>query len=65
MTHEDIIEWDKGTGARPYLDSLPDDGLRDEFLKEYLEAVKKAYPCAGENGKILMPFTRIFFTAAK
>ena len=64
MTHEDIVEWDKGTGANPYLEMLPSEELRKDFLNDYLNALKEVYPL-GENKKALVPFTRIFFTANK
>jgi len=59
-THSEILEWYSGSGLRPYLDCLKDDGLRTEFLEEYEDALKSAYPVQAD-GRILFPFTRIFF----
>jgi trans-aconitate 2-methyltransferase len=61
-THSDIVKWYSGTGLRPYLDCLKDNSVNTEFVKEYENALKKAYPIQSD-GKVLFPFTRIFFTA--
>lgn len=63
-SHLDIVAWNKGTALLPYLDVLPDDRLREEFLKDFGEAMKAAYPPQAD-GKVLYPFTRILFTAQK
>ena len=59
---EDIVEWYKGTGMRPFLDSLPDDRERTRFSSEYLEAIREAYP-ARRDGRVLFPFRRLFVVA--
>jgi len=59
-THVDIVKWYSGSGLRPYLDCLKDNAISAEFLKEFENALKNAYPIQS-NGKILFPFTRIFF----
>ncbi|HBF38125.1 MAG TPA: trans-aconitate methyltransferase [Firmicutes bacterium] len=61
-SHSDMVEWYKGTGLRPFLDILPDDHLKQEFSLEYLHHLSKAYPIE-KDGKVLLPFTRIFFLA--
>lgn len=62
-SHEDIMEWYKGTGLRPYLEALSEkDGA--EFERDILNEVKKAYPIQ-ENGEIIFRFPRLFFTAVK
>jgi len=61
-TYADIVKWYSGAGLRPYLDCLKDNAIRAEFLKEFENALKNAYPIQS-NGKILFPFTRIFFIA--
>lgn len=63
-THDDIVEWYKGTGMRPYLDMLPGDGLKSSFCDEYRTHISGAYK-AERDGKILFSFTRIFFTVYK
>jgi trans-aconitate 2-methyltransferase len=60
-THADIVKWFSGTALRPYLDCLED---TSEFLAAYENALKEAYPVQ-PDGKILFPFTRIFFTVKK
>ncbi|TDO45863.1 trans-aconitate 2-methyltransferase [Kribbella sp. VKM Ac-2527] len=57
-----VLEWVKGTGARPVLQSLPD-GLRERFEAEYGARLAEAYP-QREFGTVL-PFRRIFAVAQK
>jgi trans-aconitate 2-methyltransferase len=57
-----VLEWVKGTGARPVLQSLPDD-LRVRFEAEYGARLADAYP-QREFGTVL-PFRRIFAVAQK
>ncbi|ONI71699.1 trans-aconitate methyltransferase [Kribbella sp. ALI-6-A] len=57
-----VLEWVKGTGARPVLQSLPD-GLREQFEAEYGARLAEAYP-RREFGTLL-PFRRIFAVARK
>jgi trans-aconitate 2-methyltransferase len=57
-----VLEWVKGTGARPVLQSLPD-GLRERFEAEYGARLAEAYP-QQEFGTVL-PFRRIFAVAQK
>ena len=63
-THSDIVKWFSGSGLRPYLDCLKDNEVKTEFLKEYEKAIKNTYSVQSD-GKILFPFTRIFFIAVK
>ena len=57
-----IVEWYKGTGLRPFLDAIPNDELRTAFTAEYLERVRRAYPCQA-NGRVIFPFRRLFLIA--
>jgi trans-aconitate 2-methyltransferase len=57
-----VLEWVKGTGARPVLQSLPDE-LRGRFEAEYGARLNEAYP-QREFGTLL-PFRRIFAVAQK
>ena len=61
---EDIVEWYKGSGLRPFLGRLPDDDTRRDFLAAYTEQVRQAYPVE-RDGKVLLPFTRGFFLLYK
>lgn len=63
-SHNDIIEWYKGTGLRPYLQALPCDEDRASFEADVLEKIKQAYPVQ-ENGDVIFRFPRLFFTAVK
>ena len=57
-----VLEWVKGTGARPVLQSLPDD-LRVQFEAEYGARLAEAYP--QRDYGTLLPFRRIFAVAQK
>jgi trans-aconitate 2-methyltransferase len=61
LTGEDpVFTWISGTGARPTLQSLPDD-LRSAFETEYKALLRDAYP-PGTHGTRL-PFRRVFVVA--
>ena len=58
LTGEDpVFTWISGTGARPTLQSLPED-LRTTFVDEYKALLREAYP-PGPHGTTL-PFRRVF-----
>jgi trans-aconitate 2-methyltransferase len=57
-----IVEWYKGTGLRPFLDALGNEKMRGDFLGEYLERIRSAYPVRG-NGRVIFPFRRLFVIA--
>ena len=57
-----VFDWVSGTGARPYLQALPDD-LRDGFVDTYRAALHVSYP-AGPAGAIF-PFRRTFVVARR
>ena len=63
-SHADILEWYKGSGLRPFLDMLPDTAMKEAFCGDYLDGISKAYPTE-IDGRILLPFTRIFFMVNK
>jgi len=62
--HQGLVEWYEGTGMRPYLDRLPDPEARTAFKADVLAACRGDYPVA-KDGKLLMPFQRLFFVAWK
>jgi trans-aconitate 2-methyltransferase len=57
-----IVEWYRGTGLRPFLDALPTDGDRENFLADYTDRIAHAYR-ARPDGKVLFPFRRFFLVA--
>lgn len=57
-----VWSWVSGTGARPVVQSLPDD-LRDGFVAEYRAALREAYP-RRDFGTVL-PFRRTFAIAQR
>ncbi len=61
--HEDIMEWYRATGLKPYLDVLDEDN-RKSFEEEILLKIRKAYPVL-KDGEIIFRFPRLFFIAAK
>ncbi|MEU5955155.1 trans-aconitate 2-methyltransferase [Streptomyces sp. NPDC047525] len=62
-----VLDWVKGTGLRPVLTALAGDAgdaeAREEFLAEYGELLRKAYP-AGAGGTVF-PFRRVFAVARR
>jgi trans-aconitate 2-methyltransferase len=59
---EEIVEWYKGTGLRPYIDAMDSESDKERFLHDYLEGIRKLYP-PRVDGRILFPFRRIFVIA--
>jgi trans-aconitate 2-methyltransferase len=55
-----VFTWVSGTGARPTLQALPDD-LRPRFEDEFRRRLREAYP--EHDGRVLLPFRRIFVVA--
>ena len=62
-SHQDLLEWYRGTGLRPYLEQLNNDA-KASFENDFLAAVKDAYPIQAD-GTILFRFPRLFFVATK
>lgn len=62
-SYDDIIEWYKGTGLRPYFNAL-DDEKSDEFKEDILRELRKNIPMQ-KNGEVIYKFPRLFFTAKK
>jgi trans-aconitate 2-methyltransferase len=58
-----IIAWLHGTGLRPFLTRLTE-AERPIFLDRYAALLAEAYP-AQADGKILLPYPRLFFIATK
>jgi len=60
-SHNDILEWYRATGLRPYLEVLPDD-KKNEFECDIMENLIQRYP-KKKNGDVIFRFPRFFFTA--
>ncbi len=60
---EAIVEWFKGSGLMPFLHPLNEDE-RVEYLDRYTKAIAGAYPALA-NGKVLLPFPRLFILAIR
>jgi len=58
-----IVEWYKGSGLRPFLESMNED-QREKFLRDYTERIRDAYR-PRPDGKVLFPFLRFFVVAYK
>jgi trans-aconitate 2-methyltransferase len=59
---EAILDWMRGTGLRPFLQALADDGERARFEEMLLAEIAKGYPRRAD-GRLLFPFRRLFFVA--
>lgn len=57
-----IVEWYKGTGLRPYLERIGDDGDRREFLAEYTARLAPSFPTS-KAGDVPFLFRRLFIVA--
>lgn len=57
-----IVEWYRGTGLRPWLDALPDEATRTQFLGAYRARLVPYFP-ERADGRVLFPFRRFFVIA--
>ena len=60
---DEIVEWVKGAGLRPYLAQLPEE-KRAEYLECYRHAISKNYP-QQQNGRVLFSFKRLFIVVER
>ena len=61
--HYAIIDWISSTGLRPYIERLPRE-LQPAFIRDVREGLRQFYP-PQEDGKVLFPFSRLFFILYK
>jgi trans-aconitate 2-methyltransferase len=59
---ESIAEWYRGTGMRPFLDTLGTEEERSRFIADYTEALRPVYS-PRSDGRVLFPFRRLFLIA--
>ena len=62
-SHEQLIEWVRGTRLRPYLAVL-NEAQKMEFEQDILSKAKAAYPITA-SGEVVLKFRRFFFVAQK
>jgi trans-aconitate 2-methyltransferase len=60
---EAITEWFKGSGLRPFVDTLTPE-QREDFLAAYTARIAKAYPLQ-YDGRVLLRFPRLFIVAIR
>ena len=53
-----MLDWVSGTGLRPMLEVLEDDGEREAFLAAYAGRLTAAYPRTPAG--VLLAFRRVF-----
>lgn len=58
-----VVDWFAGSGLRPFLDPL-DEAERAAFLERYRAAIEDSYT-PRHDGKILLPYPRLFVVARK
>ena len=58
-----IVEWFKGSALRPYLEPLAP-AERDAYLAEYLKRLEPHFPLQAD-GKVILPFPRLFIVALR
>jgi len=59
-----IVSWLRATGLRPFLDGLPGESLREDFLAAYRQRIEAAYPPRAD-GHRLLAFPRLFVVAQR
>lgn len=63
-TPQDMLEWFRGTGLRPFLSALKSEREKQAFEEILLQRYVKSYP-PQSDGRILFPFRRLFIVAYK
>ena len=59
-----IVDWVKGTGLMPFLNPLPTEEVRDEYLKAYEQRLGELYP-RQVDGKVMLRYPRLFVVATR
>jgi trans-aconitate 2-methyltransferase len=63
-SHSAIVEMMRSTGLKPYLEKLESDAEIKQFEEQVLMGIEKVYP-KQKNGKVLLPFKRLFLIGYK
>ncbi len=63
-TPQDMLEWFRGTGLRPFLSALETEAEKRSFEEILLQRYIRSYP-PQNDGRILFPFRRLFIIAYK
>ncbi len=63
-SHRSLVEMIRSTGMKPYLEQLDSHNAKVEFEQEVLKEIVKVYP-SQQNGKVILPFKRLFFIGHK
>jgi len=63
-SHQSILEMIRSTGMKPYREQLDSNAAREEFEQEVLDEIVNIYPLQW-NGKVILPFKRLFFIGHK
>jgi trans-aconitate 2-methyltransferase len=61
--HAAIVEWFKGSALRPFLSAI-DPAMSKDFVAAYLDEIKRHYEVR-HDGKVLLPFPRLFIVAVR
>jgi len=62
-SHQEIIDWVRATGLRPWLAEL-NDSEQARYLHRYHQLLEEQYPLQ-ENGQILLAYPRLFMVARR
>jgi trans-aconitate 2-methyltransferase len=59
---DDIVAWYRGTGLRPWLDALPSETDREQFVSDVRSVLAQEFQ-PRPAGDVLFPFSRLFLVA--
>ena len=62
--YDGLLQWYRGTGMRPYLESLPDDDCRARFEERFRRRAMEEFPLEAD-GRLLFWFRRLFVVAVR
>jgi trans-aconitate 2-methyltransferase len=59
---DEIVDWYRGTGLRPWLDALASEDDRQQFVSDFRSVITQEFP-PRPGGDVLFPFRRLFLVA--